>query len=66
VGQLVEIKGKLADAKSGKVQVDSKTRIDREQAPDAEARVKTETKGEFDGSPVLGVRDLKTLRATCS
>jgi len=66
VGELVEIKGKLADTQSGKVKVESKTTVDREHAPDAEARVKSETKGEFDGSPVLGVRSLKTLRSTCS
>src|SRR6266540_7301628 len=62
VGQLVEIKGKLADTNAGKVLIDSKTKVDREHAPDAEARVKSETKGEFDGSPVLGVRSLKKLR----
>src|SRR5882762_3619871 len=43
VGELVEIKGKLADAKSGKVKVESRTKIDREHAPDAESRMKSET-----------------------
>jgi hypothetical protein len=66
VGQLVEIKGKLADGPKGKVHTDSKTTIDRKNAPDAETRVKTDTKGTIDGFPVLGVKDLKTLRSTCS
>jgi hypothetical protein len=66
VGQLVEIKGKLADGPTGKVHVDSKTTVDREHAPDSEARVKTDTKGDLNGFPVLGVKDLKTLRASCS
>jgi hypothetical protein len=66
VGELVEIKGKLADARAGKVEFDSKTTIDREHAPDAESHVKSETKGEFEGSPVLGVRSVKTLRSSCS
>lgn len=66
VGQLVEIKGKLADGPKGKVHVDSKTTVDREHAPDSEMRVKSDTKGNVDGFPVLGVKDLKTLRASCS
>lgn len=66
VGQMVEIKGKLADGPNGKVHTDSKTKIDREHAPDSETRVKTDSKGDIDGYPVLGVKDLKTLRASCS
>jgi hypothetical protein len=66
VGQLVEIKGKLADGAKGKVHMDSKTTIDREHAPDSETRVKADSKGDVDGYPVLGVKDLKTLRASCS
>jgi hypothetical protein len=66
VGQIVEIKGKLADGAKGKVHIDSKTKIDREHAPDAESRIKTDTKGDVDGFPVLGVKSLKTVRANCS
>ncbi len=66
VGQMVEIKGKLADGPKGKVRVDSKTKVDREHAPDEETRVKSESTGSLDGYPVLGVKDLKTLRASCS
>lgn len=66
VGQMVEIKGKLADGAKGKIHMDSKTKIDREHAPDSETRVKADSKGNVDGYPVLGVKDLKTLRASCS
>lgn len=65
VGQMVEIKGKLADSRDGKVEVKQRTKIDRENAPDAERKVHSEMKGDVDGFPVLGVKSLKVLRGSC-
>jgi len=67
VGHLVEIKGKAADVgNDGKVEVKTKTKIEREHADDKETESKTEMKGDLDNVPYLGVKSVKTIRESCN
>jgi hypothetical protein len=66
VGHMVEVKGKAADREDGKVKVKSKTKIDREHADDIKTESKSELKGDLIGLPLLGVKEVKMLRPTCS
>jgi hypothetical protein len=67
LGHLVEIKGKAADVGSdGKVEVKTKTKIERENADDKETESKTEMQGDLDHLPYLGVKSVKTIRETCN
>jgi len=66
VGHLVEIKGKAADDGDGKVEVKTKTKVDRENAPDTKAESTSELEGGLPGVPLLGVKHVKMLRPTCS
>jgi opacity protein-like surface antigen len=67
VGHLVEIKGKAADVgNDGKVEVETKTKIEREHADDKETRSKTEMQGNLDNVPYLGVKSVKTIRESCN
>jgi hypothetical protein len=65
VGQLVEIKGKAADQDEGKVKVKTKTKIDRDDADDTKTESTSEVKGDLN-LPLLGVKDVKMIRPTCS
>ena len=66
VGHMVEIKGKAADREDGKVKVETKTKVDREHADDIKTESKSELKGDLIGLPLLGVRNVKMLRPSCS
>ena len=66
VGHMVEIKGKAADREDGKVKVETKTKIDREHADDVKTESKSEVKGDLIGLPLLGVKNVKMVRPTCS
>ena len=66
VGHMVEIKGKAADREDGKVKVKTKTNIDREHADDIKTESKSELKGDLIGLPLLGVKDVKMVRPSCS
>jgi hypothetical protein len=66
VGHMVEVKGKAADREDGKVRVKTKTRVDRDDADDVNTESKSELKGDLIGLPLLGVRDVKMIRPTCS
>jgi hypothetical protein len=66
VGHLVEVKGKAADRDDGKVKVKTKTKVDRENADDVTTERKSELKGDLIGLPLLGVREVKMIRPTCS
>jgi hypothetical protein len=66
VGQLVEIKGKATDVgDDGKVEIKSKTKVEREDADDRTTKSKTELSGDLDGLPYLGVKSVKVLRDSC-
>jgi hypothetical protein len=67
VGHLVEIKGKAADVgNDGKVEVKTKTKIERENADDKETESKTQMQGDLGDFPYLGVKSVKTLRESCN
>jgi hypothetical protein len=66
VGHLVEIKGKAADREHGKVKIQSKTKVDRDDAPDRKTESTSEMKGDLVTLPLLGVKEVKMLRPTCS
>ena len=67
IGQIVEIRGKATDLDDdARVQVETKTEIDREDADDKETETKTAIQGDLIGVPFLGVDSVKTIRNTCS
>jgi hypothetical protein len=66
VGHMVEVKGKAADREDGKVKVQTKTKVEREHADDVKTESKSELKGDLIGLPLLGVKDVKMIRPTCS
>jgi len=66
VGHMVEVKGKAADREDGKVKVETKTKVEREHADDSKSESKSELKGDLIGLPLLGVKDVKMIRPTCS
>jgi hypothetical protein len=68
VGHMVEIKGKAADRGDGKLLVETKTKVERENAEDSKSKGKTEVKGDLNGAalPFVEVDSVKMLRASCS
>jgi hypothetical protein len=67
VGHLVEIKGKAADVgNDGKVEVKTKTKIERDNAEDKKTESKTELQGNLEEMPYLGVKSVKTIRESCN
>jgi hypothetical protein len=66
VGQMIEVKGKAADRSDGEVKVQTKTKVEREDAPDLKKEGETKVKGDLIELPLLGVKDLKMIRPTCS
>ena len=67
VGHLVEIKGKAADVgNDSKVEVKTKTKVERENADDKETESKTQMEGDLADVPYLGVKSVKTIRESCN
>jgi hypothetical protein len=66
VGHLVEIKGKATNiGDDGKVELTTKTKVEREGADDTHSKSKTEIEGST-MLPYLGVKSVKMLRESCS
>ncbi len=65
VGHLVEIEGTAADAEDGHLAVETKEKIERDDADDTRAETKQEVKGDLRGIPILDVDEVKMLRPTC-
>jgi hypothetical protein len=66
VGERVEIKGKAVVDGHGTVTAESKTKTEVENGKDQESKTKIEaTNGALD-TPVLGVKSMKSLSATCN
>ena len=66
VGHLIEIKGKASNiGDDGKVEVKTKTKVERDDADDKETETKTTIEGDLDGVPYLGVKSVKMIRNTC-
>lgn len=67
IGHLVEVKGKASDiGDDGKVEVKTKTRIERDGRDDRKTETKTTLEGDLVGVPYLGVKSVKMVRSSCS
>ena len=67
VGHLVEVKGKASNiGDDGKVEVKTKTKIERDNAEDKKTESKTELQGNLEEMPYLGVKSVKTIRESCN
>jgi hypothetical protein len=67
VGHLVEVKGKASNiGDDARVEIKTKTRVERDDADDKETESKTTIEGDLVGVPYLGVKSVKMLRSTCS
>jgi uncharacterized protein (DUF58 family) len=66
VGKLVEIRGKAADAgDEGRVEFETRTELEREDADDRERTTRTAVEGDLSGIPYLGVESVRVIRSTC-
>jgi hypothetical protein len=65
VGHMMQIKGKVSDRGDAKLTVETKTKVEREHAPDSNSKGKTEIKGDSN-LPFLAVSSVKMLRASCN
>jgi len=66
IGHIMEIDGKALDRGDGKLEIETKTKIEREHAPDSKEKTKTEIKGN-NGEPLpfLDVTSIKMVRPGC-
>jgi len=65
VGHMMQIKGKVSDRGDAKLTVETRTKVEREHAPDSNSKGKTEVKGDSN-LPFLAVSSVKMLRASCN
>jgi hypothetical protein len=65
IGHMVEVKGKAADQKDGRIEVKTKTRVERDDADDTKAESTHDVKGDLRGLPILDVDEVKMIRPTC-
>ena len=66
IGHFIEIKGKASNiGDDGKVEVKTKTKIERDDADDKKTETKTTMEGDLAGVPYLGVKSVKMIRNSC-
>ena len=66
IGHFIEVKGKASNIGSdGKVEVKTKTKIERDDADDKKTETKTTMEGDLAGVPYLGVKSVKMIRNSC-
>jgi hypothetical protein len=66
VGHFIEIKGKASNiGDDGKVEVKTKTKVERDDADDKKTETKTTMEGDLTGVPYLGVKSVKMIRNSC-
>jgi len=66
VGHMIEVKGKASNiGDDGKVEVKTKTKIERDDADDKKTETKTTIEGDLAGIPYLGVKSVKMIRNSC-
>lgn len=66
VGHLVEIEGDAADRDDdARIRVETRTRVERDDAPDTRTKTTEETAGDLRGIPILDVDEVRSLRPTC-
>jgi hypothetical protein len=67
IGHLIEIKGKATNiGDDGKVEVKTKTKVERDDADDKKTETKTKIEGDLAGIPYLGVKSVKMIRSSCT
>ena len=67
IGHLVEIKGKASNVgDDAKIEMKTKTKVERDDADDKETETKTTLEGDLAGVPYLGVKSVKMVRSSCS
>jgi hypothetical protein len=67
IGHLIEIKGKASNiGDDGKVEVKTKTKVERDDADDKKTESKTTIEGDLAGVPYLGVKSVKMIRNSCT
>jgi hypothetical protein len=66
IGHFIEIKGKASNiGDDAKVEVKTKTKIERDDADDKKTETKTTMEGDLAGVPYLGVKSVKMIRNSC-
>ena len=66
IGHFIEIKGKASNiGDDAKVEVKTKTKVERDDADDKTTETKTTMEGDLAGVPYLGVKSVKMIRSTC-
>ena len=66
IGHFIEIKGKASNiGDDGKIEVKTKTKIERDDADDKKTETKTTMEGDLAGVPYLGVKSVKMIRNSC-
>jgi len=66
IGHFIEIKGKASNiGDDGKVEVKTKTKIERDDADDKKTETKTTMEGDLANVPYLGVKSVKMIRNSC-
>ena len=66
IGHFIEIKGKASNiGDDGKVEVKTKTKVERDDADDKTTETKTTMEGDLTGVPYLGVKSVKMIRNSC-
>ena len=66
VGHFIEIKGKASNiGDDAKVEVKTKTKVERDEADDKTTETKTTMEGDLAGVPYLGVKSVKMIRNSC-
>lgn len=62
----VEVRGKATDIGDAKVRTETTMKTDVEHGKDEKARVKVDETGKLSGTPLLGVKSVRTLAKSCS
>lgn len=66
IGHFIEVKGKASNiGNDGKVEVKTKTKVERDDADDKKTETKTTMEGDLAGAPYLGVKSVKMIRNSC-
>jgi len=66
IGHFIEIKGKASNiGDDAKIEVKTKTKVERDDADDKKTETKTTMEGDLAGVPYLGVKSVKMIRNTC-
>jgi hypothetical protein len=65
LGERIEVTGKATDLGDAKVKVETESKTEGKDGTDTEHRTTRVEKGDISGLPLLGVKSMKKLAATC-